>query len=65
MDKEFERLLKKSNKTIYRVSKDTGINVSTFYQWKKGTYTPKIDKLIKIAKYFGVSAEVFLREVTD
>lgn len=35
----------------------TGITKSTFSEWKKGKYMPKIDKLKKIADYFGVSLE--------
>lgn len=31
-----------------------------FTSWKKGTYKPKLDKLQKIADYFGVSVEYLL-----
>lgn len=56
----FERLLKEHNVTPYRVAKETGITTATFTSWKQGKYTPKQDKLQKIADYFGVSIEVFL-----
>ncbi len=36
------------------VSKATGVSTATFTGWKKGAYTPKPDKLLLIAKYFGV-----------
>lgn len=47
--------------TDYEVAKQTGITKSTFSEWKKGTYTPKIDKLKKIADYFGVTLDTFVR----
>lgn len=53
----FESLLKDKNITAYRVSKATGIATSTLTNWKNGVYTPKVDKLKKIADYFGVSLE--------
>lgn len=53
----FENLLQKHKTTIYRVSKDTGIPQTTLYEWKSGRSTPKVDKMIKIAKYFNVPLE--------
>ncbi len=60
MYEKFEQLLKKTNKTAYQVSKDTGIATSTLTEWKKGKYKPKVDKLKILADYFGVSIEYFL-----
>lgn len=48
--------------TDYRVSQETGISTATLTEWKKGTYKPKADKLQKLAEYFGVSIEYFLKE---
>lgn len=61
MYKKFEKLLLKSGKTAYQVSKDTGIATATLSEWKNGTYKPKVDKLLKLAEYFGVSIEYFLK----
>lgn len=47
-----------------RVSKETNISTATLTSWKQGKYTPKQDKLQKIADYFGVSLE-FLTEKDD
>lgn len=44
----------------YRVAKDTGIPKSTFSDWKSGKSKPKVDKLMILAKYFGVPIEYFL-----
>jgi transcriptional regulator with XRE-family HTH domain len=41
--------------TDYAVSKATDIAPSTLSDWKNALYTPKLDKLMKIAELFGVS----------
>lgn len=51
----FEKLCKINNITPYRVCKETGLTTATISNWKAGRYTPKADKLQKIADYFGVS----------
>ncbi len=62
MYSKFEELLKANGKTAYQVSKDTGVATATLTEWKKGTYTPKTDKLLKLAEYFGVPIEYFLKD---
>ena len=39
------------------VARETGITKSTFSDWKNGRSCPKDEKLRKIAKLFGVSAD--------
>lgn len=56
----FEELLLKFNKTAYQVAKDTGIASATLSDWKNGKTTPKQDKLMTIAKYFGGSLEYLM-----
>lgn len=53
----FERLLKEKNLKGADVTRATGIASSTLTDWKKGRYTPKQDKLQKIADFLGVSLE--------
>lgn len=60
MYKKFAELLGKTNKTIYRVAKDTGIATATLYDWRDGISTPKVDKLKILADYFEVSVDYFL-----
>ena len=60
--KRFAELLAKNNVTAYKVAKATGISTATLTEWKNGTYTPKADKLILIAKYFNVPLEFFYQE---
>ena len=56
----FEKLLNEYGATAYRVSKATGITTSTLTAWKQGEYTPKADKLQKIAEFFAVSTDYLL-----
>mgnify|MGYP004651312589 FL=1 len=56
----FEKLCSERGVTAYRVCKETGITTSTLSNWKAGRYTPKADKLKKIADFFGVSVEYLL-----
>lgn len=64
MYQKFEKLLIERNVSAYQVSKETGIASATLTEWKNGTYTPKVDKLMKIAEFFGVPLEYFLKEDT-
>lgn len=53
----FEKLCALNNVRPSDVSKSTGIATATLTSWKQGKYTPKPDKLQKIADFFGVSLE--------
>ena len=55
----FKSLLKSNKVTAAAVSRATGIATSTFSEWKNGKYTPKPDKLQKIADYFNVPLTYF------
>lgn len=58
----FKRLLKQNCVTPYQVAKATGISQSTLSDWKTGRAKPKVDKLLKLAEYFGVTVDYFLKE---
>lgn len=62
MYEKYVELRNNANVTDYKVSEDTGITKSTFSDWKSGRSVPKIDKLLKLAEYFGVSIEYFIKE---
>lgn len=53
----FQKLLDERHVTAYQVSKATGISTGSLTDWKKGRSHPKMDKLQKIADYFGVSID--------
>lgn len=61
----FEQLLLKHGITAYRVAKETGITTATLTNWKQGKYTPKQDKLQKIADYFGVTVDYLMTGKED
>lgn len=60
MYQKFEQLVKERGITAYRVAKDLGLAPTVFSDWKSGKSKPKVDKLKKIADYFGVTIEYFL-----
>ena len=62
MYKKFEELMKKTEKTSYQVSKDTGISQAVLSYWKTGRSNPKLDKLKILADYFNVPIEYFLEK---
>jgi len=43
--------------TDYQVCKETGIPTSAMSGWKAGRFTPKVDKMVKIAKLLGVTLD--------
>lgn len=61
MYKAYERLRDAAGITDYEVSQKTGIGTSTLTDWKKGRYTPKLDKIMKICEFFNVSIDEFLK----
>lgn len=61
MYNKFKQLLDERGVTAYQVAKETGISTATLTQWKQGLYTPKVDKIMKIADYFGVTLEYFVK----
>lgn len=60
MYKKYEELREKAGVTDYEVAKRTGVSTSTLTNWKYGRYTPKVEKLALLAKYFDVPIEYFL-----
>lgn len=58
----FEKLCKDCNVKPATIARETGILRATFTSWKQGSYSPKLDKLQKIADYFGVPVDYFLGE---
>lgn len=62
---KFAALMEQHNVTPYKVGKETNISSVTLSDWKFGKYTPKIDKLQKIADYFEVPIDYFLEKKED
>lgn len=62
MYKDYEKIRNQYGLSDYLVSKETGVATATFTAWKNGSYTPKIDKLIKIAKFLDTNVEELIPE---
>lgn len=62
MYKNFNRILKKKKLTAYAVAKATGLSPTVFSDWKSGKSKPKVDKLMKIADFLGVTIEELIKE---
>ena len=62
MYKIYEKLRDEKGVTNYQVCKETGLNNSDLSNWKRGKYQIKIDKLQKLADYFGVKLSVLIGE---
>ena len=62
MYEKFMNLLQTKGVITAQVAKDTGIDPSCFSDWKSGKSSPKVDKLLKLAEYFNVPLEYFVKE---
>ncbi|MBR2999687.1 MAG: helix-turn-helix transcriptional regulator [Oscillospiraceae bacterium] len=62
MYERYARLRDERGVTDYRVAKETGIGTASLANWKAGRYAPKVEKLKKIADFFGVSLDYFVGE---
>ena len=58
---KYAKLRDEKGITDYRVSQETGISTATLTSWKQGLYVPKVDKLLKIADFFGINIEELLQ----
>lgn len=61
MYERFAKLLEERNITAAAVAKETGISNATLSDWKRGVSNPKVDKLIKLAEFFGVPIDYFVK----
>ncbi len=59
MHEKYTKLRDERGLSDYQVSKETGIPRTTLSEWAAGKYEPKVDKIQKIANYFGVGLGYF------
>lgn len=62
MYQKYKQLRDEKGVSDYRVAEATGITKSTFSDWKTGWSKPKFNKLLILAKYFGVPVEYFAED---
>ena len=55
-----KRLCKEKNTTIFALEKAVGLGENTVYKWAKSS--PSVEKLKKVADYFGVTVDELLKE---
>ena len=58
--KKVEELVQGKNLSFYALGKEIGLPSSFFSEWKRGKMMPKVDKIKKIADFFGKPIEYFL-----
>lgn len=56
----YQKLLDEHKLKNSDIARATGISNMTLSDWKRGVSTPKQDKLIKIADYFGVTVDYLM-----
>lgn len=61
----YQKLLDMNGLKSADVARATGISNMTFSDWKKGKSTPKMDKIEKIAKYFGVTTDYMMGKKSE
>lgn len=54
-----KELCEEKGTTINKLENELGIGISSIQKWKN-TYSPSMDKIIKIANYFNVSVDYLL-----
>ena len=57
-----ESLVNANKTSFYAVAKNLGFSPVVFSDWRAGKSMPKTDKLLKIANFFGVSVDYFLKD---
>lgn len=55
-----QKLLEENNLSLFKLSKLVGVPYTTLVDWKNRKYTPKIDKIKKIADYFDVTVDYLM-----
>ena len=61
----YQKLLDMNGVKRADVARATGISNMTFSDWKKGKSTTKMDKIEKIAKYFGVTTDYMMGKKSE
>ena len=64
MARNIQRLMKMKGKSRLEVCTDLGFKYSTFTSWYNGDIYPRIDKIEKMADYFGVSKADLIEDFT-
>lgn len=58
----FREARQKAGKTVAEVMKHMGVSDAAVYMWETGETTPRPDKLVKLAEFYGVTVDELLRK---
>ena len=65
MAKNLSYYVERSGKSKRELAEITGVAPSTFNEWTKGNKYPRIDKIEKLANYFGILKSDLIEERTE
>jgi len=60
--KNLSNLVAESGRTQLEISKAIGVSAPTFNMWLKGKALPRMDKVQKLADYFGVDKSALIED---
>ena len=56
----FRQARLKAGKSVREIAEYMGVSDAAVYQWESGTYSPRMDKLIKLAKFYGCTTDALI-----
>ncbi|MBR5874497.1 MAG: helix-turn-helix transcriptional regulator [Oscillospiraceae bacterium] len=63
--KNLQMYMERSGKTQKELAEIMGVTAPTFHEWVKGKKFPRIDKVQKLADYFGILKSDLIEEKTE
>ena len=54
-----------AGKTVKEVMDHMGVTDAAVYQWESGTFRPRPDKLVRLAKFYGCTVDQLLSDDTQ
>lgn len=61
--RNLRRYIEKSGRTQKEIAEEVGVGQSTFTDWVKGRIYPRMDKVEKLANYFGIQKSDLVEDV--
>lgn len=61
--RNLKRYIDKSGRTQKEIAEEIGVGQSTFTDWVKGRIYPRMDKVEKLANYFGIKKSDLVEDV--
>lgn len=58
----FKSARQKAGKSVAEVVKEFNVTDAAVYQWETGVNKPRVDKLLRLAEFYGCTVEELLRD---